>query len=128
MITKLGLGLLAGVLALGMAIGDAEAKKVRGAQTCDAGKVDRTIQGKNYSCTHCSNSICDEINGQLTNCGIEHTYKDCEEKQASRTGSEILQSLPVLTLDPGKTLDPDTTPTRPKVFQVPGTIGKTKVQ
>lgn len=117
MIAKLSLGLLAGVLALGMSIADADAKKIRGTQTCDADKVDRTIQGKKYSCTHCSNSICDEINGQLANCGIEHTYKDCEEKQAARPGAEILQTLPDLTLDPGKL------PTKPRVFQNPGTIG-----
>jgi hypothetical protein len=117
MLTKLGLGVLAGVLVLAMSIADADAKKVRGTETCDADKVDRTIQGKKYSCTHCSNSICDEINGQLVNCGIEHNYKDCEEKQASRTGTEILQSLPELTLEPVKP------PKRPKVFQTPGTVG-----
>lgn len=117
MTRKLGLIVLASVLALGLSIPDADAKKVRGTQTCDADKVDRTIQGKKYSCTHCSNSICDEdANGQLANCGIEHTYKDCEEKAASRTQG-LMQSFPEdMVLDPGPKVR------KPKVFQTPGTL------
>jgi hypothetical protein len=102
MFQKLATAAVASVFLLAMSVTDAEAKKIRGTQTCDAQKVDRKIGDKNYSCTHCSNSICDDVNGQISNCGIEHTYKDCEEKTAAKTGTTILQTQPDLMLDPGK--------------------------
>jgi hypothetical protein len=98
----LALAPLAGALLLAVSLPAAEAKPVRGTQTCDPGKVDHKIGDQMYSCTHCSNSICEEVNGQLTNCGIEHTYKDCTAK-ASVVNGGLFQTLPskTMTLDPG---------------------------
>ena len=85
--------LLAAVLFFALSISAAEAAKVRGAQTCEAAKVDHKIGDKTYSCTHCTNSICDDVGGQLSNCGIEHTYKDCVEK-ATLGGGKGTMMLP----------------------------------
>jgi hypothetical protein len=99
MTRNLAAALLAGGLLFALSLPAAEAKPVRGTQTCEAKKVDHKIGDKNYSCTHCTNSICQENNGVLSGCGTEHTWKDCEEKKALIR--QLLQTVPDLKLDSG---------------------------